>query len=295
VVHKSRFGMAETIAVAVAVSVVLYVGFVLGSAIRDLGELSDFGEGWGEVFGPWAFEPAWAPDGTQLAFVLRGYSIVGYSLTDVCTISANGSKGRRIAYGDMFSEVGEPAWSPDGVIAYVNSFPQATIYTAGYDGQALVTGESPAWSPDGSRLAFVTQGELILANTDGSQPKSLAHGDHPAWSPDGSRIAFDYAGQVRIVNVDGSDEKALAPGAEPTWAPEGRRVALVRGSTIYVVEVDSLAERPLLEGSHPAWSPVADRIAFDRGTDIYFVDSDGKHEVRFVDGPEYGPCTPSGD
>jgi len=74
----------------------------------------------------------------------------------------------------------------------------------------------PAWSPEGSRLAFVSNrdfnSEIYIANGDGSAQTRLtsdpAPDRGPAWSPDGSRIAFqsfrEGQSEVYVVNVDGS-------------------------------------------------------------------------------------------
>ncbi len=51
--------------------------------------------------------------------------------------------------------------------------------------------ESPAWSPDGTRIAFVAEGEITVINADGTGRSGTGRfGSEPSWSPDGSRIAF---------------------------------------------------------------------------------------------------------
>jgi len=55
-------------------------------------------------------------------------------------------------------------------------------------------GASPAWSPDGSRIAFVANGDIYTVLSDGSDVRRLTDNEsnqgNPVWSPDGSRIAF---------------------------------------------------------------------------------------------------------
>src|SRR6266508_4573349 len=64
----------------------------------------------------------------------------------------------------------------------------------GYDKGLVVAGYTPAWSPDGTKLAFTgddgkTDG-LYVMNADGTGFRWLAEGSRPVWSPDGSRILF---------------------------------------------------------------------------------------------------------
>jgi TolB protein len=68
---------------------------------------------------------------------------------------------------------------------------------------------SPAWSPDGGRLAFVRDADLYVANADGSGPVQVTDGPEedagPGWSQDGSRLVFTRAGgEVLVVRPDGT-------------------------------------------------------------------------------------------
>jgi dipeptidyl aminopeptidase/acylaminoacyl peptidase len=142
-------------------------------------------------------------------------------------------------------------------------------------------GSSPTWSPDGSRVAFLRQGELLLANADGSSAQALVQ-DHsglrsPAFSPDGSRLAF-YSSRsghqdIWIVAAGGGDARQLTRGAmteddgrfAPAWAPDGRTIAYVSNEAdwwhddVWLVNVDDGARRRLstsfMSSSTPAWSP----------------------------------------
>jgi len=74
----------------------------------------------------------------------------------------------------------------------------------------------PAWSPDGARLAFVSNRdfnrEIYIANADGTGEVRLTSDPRadltPVWSPDGSRVAFAGVDEGRrdvfVVNADGS-------------------------------------------------------------------------------------------
>ena len=112
----------------------------------------------------------------------------------------------------------------------------------GTDAKRLTQNEEldnfPVWSPDGSRIAFVSDRRpsgLYTMSPDGSDVRLVsddASYNPPAWSPDGRRLAVvAWDGEVRIVYTVGSDGSGQARISEtlspPSWSPGGRRVALV--------------------------------------------------------------------
>jgi eukaryotic-like serine/threonine-protein kinase len=97
----------------------------------------------------------------------------------------------------------------------------------------------PAFSPDGSRLAFASNRagsfEIYIAAPDGSNPVQLTSmkigtSGSPAWSADGKQIAFDSRangqGDIYLISAEGGSPRRLTKGpydsALPTWSRDGR-------------------------------------------------------------------------
>ena len=144
-----------------------------------------------------AVDPAWAPDGSVIAFQSEASS-------SLHVVAPDGSDEHKLGWlTDTFLW---PEWAPDGsaiaVAADVNG--NAEIFTVSANGSVVTNvsnnpgGDlSPSWSPDGSRLAWGramgsgTRGWVVVANADGSaqvqldEPADLAP---PTWSPDGTRV-----------------------------------------------------------------------------------------------------------
>ncbi|HEY8256194.1 MAG TPA: Ig-like domain-containing protein [Gemmatimonadales bacterium] len=176
----------------------------------------------------------------------------------------------------------------------------------------------PAFSPDGSSIAFTVNGSIYVMNADGSgivnvTPTLGGRSSHPAWSPDGLSLAFGYdqcgecGDEIVVMNRDGSNPVNVtidSGGTSPSWSPGGGRIAFVRETCgescrtdVWVMRRDGSQPVNLtgkLDGSmsSPAWSPDGLRIAFvlercDTGcvTDLYTMDSsDGAHVVNVTNG-----------
>lgn len=190
------------------------------------------------------------------------------------------------------------------------------IYVIDPDGTGptrVAAGWSPAWSPDGTRIAFYRNGIHVI-DADGSDERLLvANGHAPAWSPDGRRVAFERGGvDLYVVNTDGSQEALLVSGLSvstemginaelrsPAWSPDGQRVAFstTEGSILFAHADGSGIRRLRLDGeefhlaflSEPAWSPDGSRIAFTiDNSKIASAALDGS-DVRVHTEPGYGP------
>jgi photosystem II stability/assembly factor-like uncharacterized protein len=190
-------------------------------------------------------------------------------------------------------------------IAYVSISQNQSIwriFTMNADGSARrqLTNSSgrdyaPSWSPDGQRIAFVSERdgnpEIYVMNADGSGQTRLTvspGGDTtPAWSPDGRRIAFSSQRKgSRLLFVMQSDGRAQTQltfstssnppnDLAPTWSPDGQHIAFtsMRGRTtyseIYTINANGAGLRRLTntleEDTDPAWSPDGQVIAYASG------------------------------
>ncbi len=209
-----------------------------------------------------ASTPAFSPDGRTIAYA-RGQGTGDDVESQIATIPAAGGSPTVVVRqppGEDLDTVVEPAWTPDGRLAYTllryqDSKLRPLVYTVRPDGSdrrlILRDAYSPAWSPDGSRMVFVSirdrngedcdsdlcsyRGELYVARADAAGQRRLTRnrGDdsEPAWSPDGSRILFTSTrnfpagegGELYTVTPEGRCVTWLTNGAPASgsgdWQP----------------------------------------------------------------------------
>ena len=174
--------------------------------------------------------------------------------------------------------------------------------------------QTPAWSPDGRKLAFVSRrdgnSEIYVMNADGSGQENLtqhpASDSHPSWSRDGRKLAFvsrrDGNSEIYVMNADGSGLRNVTrtPSDDlgPAWSPDGRAIAFVHRSRrsarrthrvtpcnnyetyLYVVNGDGSGLRRLTTHRaqlfNPSWSADGKTIRYGR----YLVHADGSRADR---------------
>jgi TolB protein len=238
-------------------------------------------------------------------------------------VHPDGSGRRQITQGggDYYT----PAISPDGRRIAAAKFDGnvPSIYVMDADGTNFKKiGRSsgdygPAWSPDGSRIAFRSTldiggnafGRIFLMNADGTGLQQLTddptpsdayspYDDAPRWSPDGTRILFTRNGVLHVMNADGTGVTSLAnaDGAgSPAWSPDGTRIAYGSfwdGMDIRIRNADgsnrvSLTTDTTQEGG-PSWSPDGQWLVFERIVDgrarLFVMHADGTGEVGLTAG-----------
>ncbi len=201
-----------------------------------------------EFFLAHASQPAFSPDGTQIAFHSWKLDTRGLMISDI-----SGANQKLVA---GYTEDQLPTWSVDGseviLLSRRAGHRKSQLYRVNSDeerteGIIFSEGEYPAIGPNG-QLVFRGWGNtgpglrLASASFNNIQPLTdIEHDTAPAISPDGQKIAFmsrrDENWEIYVINTDGSGLQRLtddrAEDGLPAWSPDGRALAFAsnRGGT----------------------------------------------------------------
>jgi Tol biopolymer transport system component len=220
--------------------------------------------------------PQWwptRPDQIIFSSWPAGGADLGPTVGFLTTVQVDGSDYRVL--GERWS-IAHPAPAPDGRTIAYDQEGEAWLYQLdtgaepfdpeayGLSVQAMA---SPAWSPDGERLAWI-----VSVLDDGSQRMRIGVFDlqagtslllghpfewhvgywppAPVWSPDGKWLAYDALPTAAspeqvlwVYRTDGGEEHFLGMGARPRWSPDGQWLSFNRGSDLFLAETGTWQPR----------------------------------------------------
>ena len=235
----------------------------------------------------------------RLIDILKAKQVLGYSF------SATDKTLRGVAHqisDYVFTHITGLPGAFSTRIAYVTLNRDKTSYSArlqvsdtdGYNPQTLLTSDqpimSPAWSPDGSELAYVSfesgQAEIythnILTGVRKSRSKFNGLNGSPAWSPDGKKLAItlskDGNPDIYVLNLSDNKLKRITNhwsiDTEAAWLPDGK-------SIIYT---SSRSGKPQLYRQSISANAKPERLTYEGGYNASAsVSADGK-SVAYVHG-----------
>lgn len=228
--------------------------------------------------------PRWSPDGRLLLYWVR--------TGGVWVVRPDGGGRRRIA-----PYASEAAWAPSGkrvvLVGKATKSGCTDLYSMNLNGSGVrrltftrACEESPAWSPDGRRIAFQARTDyashIVVIDARGSRGFGgtvlFGEGEAPRWSPDGKRLAFAAveAPRIRVHRADGELESTLDLKGRNlgtnlsgfAWSPDGTGfVYAIRevtellgkyGDRLYRVGLDGSGGKLLTQGDaerNPDWQP----------------------------------------
>jgi Tol biopolymer transport system component len=274
------------------------------------------------VFGRETPFPTISPGGKQVAQVVARRGGAEVRVTSVATGRTRVVARVIVAKLEPYRDV---EWSPDGRrLAYKRGRVWEVISVAGRpSARSVVRADLGgfAWSPEGTRIAFVSKtgdgragtlrATLDVMRIDGRgrrtlfvEPNPYASSPEATWSPDGRTIVFGIQEPPRILTVRaaGGPARQLSGGSGPLWAPEGDELAFTgrgpRGaSEVFVMRGDGSGQRRLTttrppDGRRPlGWSPRGDAIVYGGDSALAVMTSDGSKRRELCRFPGGGPAS----
>ena len=215
------------------------------------------------------------------------------------------------------------------IVFFSNRTGTSEIYSIDPDGENLqrLTGSPgnatwPAWSPDGSQIAYLFIGEIpdedgvYVVSASGRDRRRVSSGgtaaSAPAWLSDGREIIYGCASNICVTNNKEleTEERILLhdvlsaeASGSVSASPDGRYVVFARDGDLHLAEVDGVEQRQLTtDGAlnfKPRWSPDGNLILFTSSVSgqgeicVMNPDGSGVSQLTF-DGGILGDWSPDG-
>jgi len=206
--------------------------------------------------------PDFSPDGSLITYQAASGKTKG-----IMVMNSDGTNVRVVSAGG-----GNPSFDPTGTkIAFVNN----GIWTINVNGTGLTQlvaddGHWPAWSPDGSQIAYGAPAgsvqQIFIVNADGTnRHQALTTSGSVidvAWRPS-SRLLFGMAGELYSYDpaIPSSLTRLMASGNEPSWSPDGTQISWYsaprKASGIWIMNADGTGQQgPVIPGGRQgSWGP----------------------------------------
>jgi hypothetical protein len=159
-------------------------------------------------------------------------------------------------------------------------------------------GVDPRLSPIDDRVLYTsTRGGtpgVWTMDRQGQQQKKVCDGDQGDWYPDGERILFRRQGQILARSLDSGREAVLSPAgwqscSSAACCPDGQRMLFVTHdagkAAIWLITPGNLEPKRLVEGEilgAPRWAPGGERIAYQCGPHLWMIDADGSNKRQLT-------------